>query len=202
MRQVALTAFATFLVTVAPVKVAPVFLALTGHLQRDAQRRIAVRATLIAGAILLFFGILGDDVLQLLGISLAGVRIGGGILLLLLAIRLVSEPPGENGATGGGQGDVAVFPLATPMIAGPATITATLVMASEHRNSLEANLAMFAMLALVLAITYACLAGAITVERWLGETGMNVVGRVLGILLAALAADLVLAGLRQSGVFR
>jgi multiple antibiotic resistance protein len=202
MRQVALTAFATFLVTVAPVKVAPVFLALTSELVPDARRRIAIRGTLVAGGILLFFGLLGDDVLALLGISLSGVRISGGILLFLLAIRLVGEDEDTSGAAGSGRGDVAVFPIATPMIAGPATITATLVMASGHKNHLAENVVMFAMLALVLLITYACLVWAAAVERRLGATGMHVVGRILGILLAALAADLVMAGLRESGVFR
>jgi multiple antibiotic resistance protein len=182
--------------------VAPVFLALTSELVPDARRRIAIRGTLVAGGILLFFGLLGDDVLALLGISLSGVRISGGILLFLLAIRLVGEDEDTSGAAGSGRGDVAVFPIATPMIAGPATITATLVMASGHKNHLAENVVMFAMLALVLLITYACLVWAAAVERRLGATGMHVVGRILGILLAALAADLVMAGLRESGVFR
>jgi multiple antibiotic resistance protein len=202
MRQVALTAFATFLVTVAPVKVAPVFLALTGKLAPGDRRRVAIRATLVAGGIMFFFGLLGDDVLKALGISLSGVRIGGGILLLLLAIRLVGEEAEVAGGAEGSPGDIAIFPLATPMIAGPATITATLCMASGHKNEIPENVVMFAMMALVLLITYACLVGAAAVERWLGATGMNVVGRILGILLAALAADLVMAGLRESGVFR
>ncbi len=204
MRQLALTAFATFLVTVAPLKVAPVFSALTHHMDQPAQRRVAVRGTLVAGLILAFFGLLGDDVLRILGISLSGVRIGGGVLLLLISIRLVTEEVTGGGAPGGPTpaGDVAVFPLATPLIAGPATITATLVMASALKNDLGANVVMFAMLALVLLITLACLLSAAAVQRWISETGMSVLSRVLGILLAALAADLILAGLRDSGVFR
>jgi len=207
MLGIALTAFATFLVTLAPFKVAPVFSALTHHMDPATQRRTAVRGTLVAGLILVFFGLFGDDVLRILGISLAGVRIGGGVLLLLISIRLVTEE-GTGGGLAGRRpadapaGDIAVFPLATPLIAGPAAITATLVMASELKNDLVSNLVMFAMLALVLLITVGCLVSATAVQRYLGETGMSVANRILGILLAALAADMILAGLRASGVFR
>jgi multiple antibiotic resistance protein len=203
MRQIALTAFATFFVTLAPLKVAPVFSALTQHFARVEQIRVAVRATVVAGAILFFFGLVGDDVLRVLGITLSGVRVGGGVLLLLLAIRLVSEPEpgGEPGGAAEPARDIAVFPLATPMIAGPAAITATLVMASGHKNDLHANVVMFAMMALVLALTLGCMLSATAVQRRVGESGMVVFGRLIGILLAALAADLILAGLKESGVF-
>ena len=162
MFRMALAAFAMFLVTVAPFKAAPVFSALTRHMDRARQRRTAVRSIVLAGIILAFFGLLGDDVLQILGISLAGVRVGGGILLMLVAIQLVTEhePGGGSAAEGGPAGedsDIAVFPIATPMIAGPATITAIIVMATELKNEPMANLVMVAMLLLVLLITLGCL---------------------------------------------
>lgn len=203
MLRTALTAFATFLVTVAPLKVAPVFLTLTRHLDTAAQRRVAIRGTVLAGIIMGLFGVAGDDALRILEISLSGVRVGGGVLLLLLAIQLVSgREPGGGADPAAPAGDIAVFPLAMPMIAGPATITATIVLASELKNDAAANVTMFAMMALVLLLTLACLLAAASVDRVIGETGMSVVSRILGILLAALAADLILAGLRDSGVFR
>jgi multiple antibiotic resistance protein len=207
MFRLALAAFATLLVTVAPFKAAPVFSALTRHLDRPRQRRIAIRATVLAGAILFFFGLFGDDVLRILGISLSGVRVGGGILLLLVSIQLVAghEPgPGPAAADGStdAAADIAVFPLATPMLAGPATITAIVVMASELKNDVLGNVVMLAMLVLVLVITLGCLLSAAAVQRRLGETGMSVVSRILGILLAALAADMILAGIKAADVFR
>jgi multiple antibiotic resistance protein len=167
------------------------------------QRRTAIRATMVAGGILLFFGLLGDDVLRILGISLSGVRVGGGILLLLVSIRLVTEEgSGPEPTSTDGERDVAVFPLATPMIAGPATITAMVVQASELKNDVVGNLVMLAMLLVVLAITLGCLLSATTVQRWIGDTGMSVVSRILGILLAALAADMILTGIKGAEIFR
>jgi multiple antibiotic resistance protein len=202
MRQLALSALATFLVTVAPLKVAPVFAALTRHLDRPQQRRIARRAVILAGLILAFFGLLGDDVLRILGISLAGVRVGGGVLLLLVAIRLVTDPGDGPQPAATAEQDVAVFPIAMPMIAGPATITATLVTATELQNDLTGNVVALLMLCVVLLLTYACLLSTAVVERWLGDTGMSVVSRVLGILLAALAADMILAGIKAALLVR
>lgn len=207
MLRLALAAFATLLVTVAPFKAAPVFSALTRHMDRDQQRRTALRATVLAGVILAFFGLFGDDVLRILGISLSGVRVGGGILLLLVSIQLVtSSEPGAGPVAGGGalasDSDVAVFPLATPMIAGPATITAIVVMASELKNDMMGNVVVLAMLLLVLLVTLGCLLSAAAVQRWLGDTGMNVVSRILGILLAALAADMILTGIKGAEILR
>ncbi len=206
MLQLALADLAVFLVTVAPLKVAPVFSTLTRHMDRAQQRRTAVRGIGLAGAILLFFGLFGDDVLRLLGISLAGVRVGGGILLLLVSIQLVTEEEAPGGAAAAGvgdlAGDVAVFPLATPLIAGPATITAVIVVASEARNELGTNLVMFAVLLLVLLATLGCLLAAAAVQRRIGPSAMNVISRILGILLAGLAADMILAGIKASGILR
>jgi multiple antibiotic resistance protein len=204
MLRLALEVFATLLVTVAPLKAAPVFSALTRHMDPSGQRRTALRATMVAGGILLFFGLLGDDVLRILGISLSGVRVGGGILLLLVAIRLVTEEDSRHEPATGtdGERDVAIFPLATPMIAGPATITAIVVLASELKNDVVGNLVMFAVLLVVLAITLGCLLSAATVQRWIGDTGMSVVSRILGILLAALAADMILTGIKGAEIFR
>lgn len=205
--QIAITAFATFFTTVAPIKAAPVFSVLTQGWTARARRTAALRGTLIAVVILAVFGIWGDDLLRILGISLPALRVGGGILLLLLAIRLVMEPtdtaaaaPPLNEASAAEH--IAAFPLAMPIIAGPASITAVVVLVSEHPAHVAAQVVILGMMAFVLMVTLGMLLMAGQLERLLGSTGMNVIGRIFGIILAALAAQLILEGLRGSGVFR
>ncbi len=205
--QLALTAFATLFTTVAPLKAAPVFSALTRGWTTRARRTTAVRGTVVAALILALFGIWGDDLLRVLGISLPALRVGGGILLLLLAINLVMErtdtaPASRPLDEARAAERIAVFPLAMPMIAGPASITAIIVLISEQPDRMVAQVVVLAMLALVLLITLLMLLMAGTLERVMGDSGMSVVGRIFGIILAALAAQLILEGLRGSGVFR
>jgi multiple antibiotic resistance protein len=170
---------------------------------RVQQRRVAVRATLIASGILLIFALFGDDLLRGIGISLAGVRVGGGILLMLLSIDIVFGrsigPPAS--ASDEDRDDTSVFPLATPIIAGPGAITAVVVQATEAENNLLQTGLLLIALATVMLLTFLAFIIAGTIERALGATGMNVVSRILGILLAAVAAEMILAGLKQSGIF-
>ena len=207
LEQVAITAFATFFTTVAPVKAAPVFSSLTKGWTARVRRTTALKGTLIAAAILTIFGVWGDDLLRILGISLSALRVGGGILLLLLAIRLVMERTDDPSATDAldetaAAERIAVFPLAMPIIAGPASITAIVVLVSEHPERVAAQVVIMSMMALVLIVTFGMLLMAGGLERVLGQTGMNVIARIFGIILAALAAQLILEGLRGSGVFR
>ena len=197
-----LASFTALFVTVNPIKVAAIYPALTGDAKRAEQRRMAVQGVLVASAILLLFALLGDDLLRVIGVSLSGVRVGGGILLMLLSIDIVfGHPIGTTAPGDHGGGDVSVFPLATPMIAGPGAITATVVQATEARNTLSTTVLLLAVLAAVMLITLALLLAASAVERALGHVGMTVVSRVLGILLAAVSAEMILAGLRESHVF-
>jgi multiple antibiotic resistance protein len=208
MGQIALTAFATFFVTVMPLKAAPFFAALTDGWPRLERRRAAIRAIAVSTAVLLVFGLGGDDVLRLFGISLPALRVGGGILLLLASISIVSGPAAPGGAdhhtpgTSAAAADIAVFPVAMPVIAGPATITAVLVLVSEHPRSWLAQAVVLAMLLLVLALTLALLLLAHWLERAIGFSVLSVVSRIAGILLAALAAEMILQGLGQSGALR
>jgi len=176
---------------------------LSREASRLEQRRMAARATLIASGLLLVFALLGDDLLRVIGIGLAAVRVGGGILLMLLAIDIVFGrsigPPAS--ADEPDRDDISVFPLATPIVAGPGAITAVVVQATEAGNRwLDTGLLLIA-LAAVMLMTFLGFLIAGRVERWLGATGMNVVTRILGILLAAVSAELILVGLKQSGIF-
>jgi multiple antibiotic resistance protein len=203
LHQVAITAFATLFTTVAPFKNAPMFSALTPGWTPAARRSVALRGTSIAAAILAVFGVFGDDLLRILGISLSALRVGGGILLLLLAIQVVMERSDPSTGTHPAADErFAVFPLAIPMIAGPATITALVVLVSGQPERVAAQAVILGMTALVLVITLGMLLAAGLLEPLLGHAGMNVVGRIFGIILAALAAQLILEGVRGSGAFR
>ncbi len=205
MRQIALTAFATFFVTVMPVKAAPLFAALTDGWPVAERRRAALKSILVATIVLLVFGIWGDNVLRLFGISLAALRVGGGILLLLVSIGIVSGPAGPSDHPArdapAPNSDIAVFPMAMPVIAGPATITAVLVLISEQETT-WAQVVVLSMLLVVLALTLGLLLLAGWLERAVGTTPLSVTTRIFGILLAALAAEMILQGIRQSGAFR
>ena len=196
-----LASFTTLFVTVNPIKGAAVFAVLSKNRSRPQQRRIAVRATLIASGILLIFALFGDDLLRGIGISLAGVRVGGGILLMLLSIDIVFGRSIGPASEGGEGDDGSVFPLATPIIAGPGAITAVVVQATEAENGLVQTALLLVALAAVMLLTILAFFIAGTIERSLGATGMNVVSRILGILLAAVSAEMILAGLKQSGIF-
>jgi len=201
-----LASFTALFVTVNPIKTAAIYPVLTEGVAREEQRRMAVRAILVASILLVVFALFGDDLLRVIGISLSGVRVGGGVLLMLLSIDIVfGRPigPGPSAAEHGVEdaGDISVFPLATPIIAGPGAITAVVVQSTEARNGLVATVLLLAVIGVIMLITLGGLVAAGSAQRLLGHTAMNVVGRILGILLAAVSAEMILAGLRESGIF-
>ena len=196
-------AFVTLLVIIDPIGTAVIFAGLMRAMTGEFRRRMAFRATLIAGCLLLAFAVLGKAFLDALGITLPAFRIAGGILLFLLAtdmvfarpsgIRNPTQPETEEAAR---SVDVSVFPLAFPLLAGPGALTSVVLLMGRAASPYEAA-AVIAALAAVLALTLAALLLAGQVMRVLGLTGANVVSRVLGIILAALAAQLVLDGLAE-----
>lgn len=204
----AFQAFVAFLVIVDPVGLSPMFAALTRDLDADQRRRVALRAIVIAAIVLFAFGLAGTWVLAALGVGFPAFRIAGGILLLLAAIDMLFARPSGLRATTDPENqeavhraDVSVFPLAIPLIAGPGAMT-TVVLQTSYAGGDPARLtAVFAALAAVLVLTLASMLFAGTVMRALGVTGVNVIGRVLGIVLAALACQLVIDGLAASGLF-
>ena len=189
-----------FFVTVAPLKAAPVFAVLTRHHTVAERRRVAVKAILIATALLTVFSVWGDDLLRVLGITLPAVRIGGGILLMLMAIQMVFGTEGglfDDPKPGHHHGDIAVFPIAMPVVAGPGAITAVVILMSHHQR-LAAQLVIFAMLLVVLLLTFVLFLIAGPLEAMIGGTAMTLITGVMGILLMALAAEFVVQGLRGS----
>lgn len=198
-----LNAFAVLLIVIDPVGVAAIFATLTRHHTPQMRRQMAINATLLASIILLLFFIFGDSLLGLLGITLPAFRIAGGVLLFLLAFDMVVvRQSGLRSTTTREQHeaeqkeDVSVFPLAFPLIAGPGAITTVLLMSAETRG-IEASLGLVVMIILVMGATLFSLLSAASLARRLGETGTNVISRLMGLILSALAVQYILDGIRE-----
>lgn len=206
MNELLLDSFILFFVVVDPIGLAPLFAALTRDDTPRQRRRLAVRGVAIAGGILLVFVMVGDALLRALGIGVAAFQIAGGVLLFLLAVdMLFARHSGLRSTTEREQEeaerkkDISVFPLAIPLIAGPGALTTVLLMVGEQGDNPAVVGAALAVVVLVLAITLASLLFAARLLRVIGETGANVVSRVFGVVLAALAAQYILDGL-QAGL--
>ena len=191
--------FITLFVVVDPLGlVLPTFLALTGGLAPSFKRKLAVQSVVISFAVMLFFIALAQIIIEAIGLSLRSFQIAGGIILLLFAISLVlgSGPATPVDASGqADHGGMAVYPLAIPTIAGPGTmLTAMLITDNDRFTVIEQAQTAFAG-ALVLLVTLALLCLADPVHRIIGTGGTNVVRRIMGMILAAVAVNMVLSGL-------
>jgi multiple antibiotic resistance protein len=196
-------AFVTLLVIVDPLGLAPIFAALTKGFSDKRKREAAIRGTVLGGMILFLFALAGDVLLKAVGIGLPAFRIAGGLLLFLLSLDMVFARPSGMRATAVReqeeeeyQQDISVFPLAIPLLAGPGGITTVLLYTG---GSSAGRVALFmVVLFVVLLLTLVSLLLAPRVMRLLGETGSNVLARVLGVLLAALSVQFVIDGLQTS----
>lgn len=205
MFELLLDTFLVLFVVIDPIGLAPMFAALT-HGESDAwRRRMALRGTALAALVLVVFALLGDSLLAVLNIGLPAFRIAGGVLLLLLAVDMVfarhsgvRAPTLREQAEAEQKKDISVFPLAIPLIAGPGAITTVLLTSGGRHESMSATLVLLFTLAIVLSLTLISLLFSTRIMRLLGETGANVVSRVLGVVLAALAVQFMLDGLQAS----
>jgi len=195
------TALVTLLVTLDPPGLAPVFIGLTLGMTNAAKREVALRACLIAFAVLAAFAFGGRAVMDALGISIPAFRIAGGLLLFYIAFDMVfalqAERKGElaNDAVSVDHiRNVAAFPLAIPLMAGPGSITATMLLAGRAGGDWISLAGLMAIVALVMAATFAVFLAAERVSRLLGTTGNVVLTRMLGVVLAALAVQFVVDG--------
>lgn len=202
--QALITAFFTFFVIIDPVGLAPLFVALTRGADSAHRRGIALRATTIAFGILLLFAFFGEAVLGFAGISMPAFRIAGGLLLFLTALEMLFERrsqrrEGQAQSAAPNTDDPSVFPIATPLIAGPGAI-ASVILLMGHAETVLDKAAVLAVLAAVLLLVLAAFLISGVIERLLGQTGINVVTRIFGMLLAALSVQFVLDGLRGFGL--
>jgi len=202
-----LLAFTTFFATISPIDVAALFAALTPKASDARRRAMAVKGTLIAAAILIVFALVGDELLRRLGISLAAMRTAGGILLFLIALDMVfAHSSGGSSTTedeeeeAGHKEDISVFPLATPLIAGPGTMGAVILLSAEAEGNWRHEMAVIAAIIAVILLTFILLLAAGRIQKLLGVTGLNVITRVIGMLLAALAVQFVFDGIASSGL--
>jgi multiple antibiotic resistance protein len=204
--QFAATAFATAVTIIDPVGMIPLTLVATAAAPQRRQR-VVNEAVLVAAAVILVMGLIGRALLAYLGITLPAFTIAGGILLFLIAIdMLFARPTGakqtkEETREAREADNPAVFPLAIPMIAGPGTIATVLLLAGlTHGDDLRV-LTVVAAYATALAVTWLCMSSATYLQRIIGKTGIHVVTRLLGIILAALAVQFVINGLAGTPFF-
>lgn len=208
MIELAGQAFATFFATIGPLDVAAMFAALTASQTAQQKRSIAIRGVLIATVILVTFALVGEFLLAGLGISLAALRAAGGILLLLIGIDMVfARSSGSTSTTDEeeeeaiNKADISVFPLATPLIAGPGAMGAAILLVTSQEGDISGQAVIIAALLAVLLLTFICLLLAGKIQGLLGVTGMQVITRVMGVLLSALAVQFIFDGIKQSGLF-
>ncbi len=197
------SAIATLLVIIDPFFMSALFLGLTNDMSKDQRREVALRGSIIAFCILLGAGLGGAKLLELLGISLSAFRIAGGLLLMSAAAEMVFDRRGQrqqetvsNAITIDHVKNIAAFPLAIPLMAGPGAITAMILLAGRAEGEWSKLGALYGVTALVMLSCFLCFLAAEQISKTLGVTGRAVISRLLGIILAALAVQFVIDGVK------
>ncbi len=198
------SAFVTLLVIIDPPGCAPIFASLTRGADAAHRRRMAIRSSIVAWGILIFFALLGEPLLDTLGISLASFRIAGGIMLFIIALEMVFEKRTQRREVRASAiegtpeaDDISVFPMAIPMIAGPGSIASIMLLIGRADGPLEWGVVLAAM-TLVIVLTLLALLTAAPLMRMIGAKLEAMITRILGVILAALAAQFVIDGIKQS----
>jgi multiple antibiotic resistance protein len=206
MPSVLLLALSTFFATIGPADLILVYAALTERNTQAERRLMALRGILIATGILLFFAVFGETMLRVFGITLPALRIAGGVLLLLISIDMVfARHSGGTGTTPEEESeartrvDISVFPLATPLIAGPGAISAVILLSTAQGALTVGWFYVVGGMLAILLLSYLAMLVAIPIQRLLGLTGLAVVSRVVGVLLAALAMQFLIDGIKGAG---
>ena len=198
------SAFLTLVVIVDPPGCAPIFASLTSGTDAEHRRRMAIRSAVVAWCILVFFALLGEPLLDTLGISLSAFRLAGGIMLFIIALEMVFEKRTERREERVREiegtpeaDDISVFPMAIPMIAGPGSIATIMLMSARANGTMEGLVVLAAMTA-VLLLTLLALLAAGPLMKLIGAKLEAMITRILGVILAALAVQFVLDGLERS----
>lgn len=200
-------AFATFFATVGPIDVAAMLIILSPDARPQARSIMALRGTVVAAAILVIFALIGHSITSYMGISLAALRTAGGILLLLIGIDMAfarssggTSTTADEAQEATGKNDISVFPLATPIIAGPGAMGAAILLMADAEGHITLQATVVTALLAVMLFTYVAMLGANYLQQILGVTGMHVITRVFGVLLSALAVQFMFDGIHQSGL--
>ncbi|NTF31748.1 MarC family protein [Rhizobium skierniewicense] len=201
--ELLINALTTMLVTLDPPGLAPVFLALTVGMTRAQRGQVALRGSIIAFAILAMFALFGSSILELLGISLGAFRISGGLLLFWISFEMIfekrqerKEKTSEMAITLDHIQNIAVFPLALPLIAGPGAISATVLISGSMQTTVDMVI-FISLLAFSMLLVFLALLAADRLDRFLGNTGRAILTRLLGVLLAALSVQFVVDGVKS-----
>ena len=203
MLELFVSAFVTLFVVIDPPGCAPIFASLTQGTSAAHRRAMAIRSVAIASGILLFFGLLGEDLLRSLGVSLHAFKIAGGIMLFLIALEMVFEKRQERRSHRAEEvksekaEDISVFPMGIPMIAGPGSIASVMLLMARN-DGLNATLVVLGALAANLLLTLLALLAAGTLMRLIGDKMEGMITRLLGVILAALAVQFVLDGIKAT----
>ncbi|MBX3577052.1 MAG: MarC family protein [Rhizobiaceae bacterium] len=195
-------AFVTILVTIDPPGLAPIFLAITRGMNRDERRQVSVRASVIAFGVMALFAVAGAAILSIFGITLPAFRVAGGLLLFFIAFEMVferrqdrKEKISDVAITRDMIHNIAAFPLAIPLIAGPGAISATVLLSGTFQTW-QGQVALVAIILVCLLLTYLVFVLAERIDRFLGQTGRSILTRLLGVILAALAVQFVADGIK------
>jgi multiple antibiotic resistance protein len=202
--DLAINSFVTFFVIIDPIGLIGIFNGLTQGMGRAARLSLAVRGNLIGAGILFLFAIGGEWMLGVLGISLPAFRAAGGAMLFMIALEMTFQDRGTRRAETAQDAcaetrveDIAIFPLGIPLIAGPGAITSTLLLASRHKGSLVEQAIVLGAILAVLALTFGTFVMAERLGRIIGRTVAGITARLFGILLAAVAVEYMVVGIRQ-----
>jgi MarC family membrane protein len=212
MLETALTAFTTFFAVIGPIDTAVLLASLTANMTREERRAIAIKAVFIATVIILLFALFGGPVLRQLGVSLAALQTAGGVILFIIALEMtLSKRPAPAALTAKeseeaeskaeAHAEIAVFPLATPLLAGPGAMTSAIVLAAGTKGDVALLGAVVAAIVAVMAVTLLLLLTAQEVHQWIDITARKVIVRVFGVLLAALAVQSIFNGLGAAHIF-
>ena len=202
---VLLTTFATLIVILDPMGLMPVFLGLTSKLSRTAQRKAAFQASLVSFGVILAFAFLGQQILRALHISMESLKLSGGVLLFLVAMELLTSSDMEQPDTGDDAVNVALVPLGIPLLAGPGAIVAVMVsMAQAH--TIGSIVGVFGAVVATHVVIWLSMRFALELSRFLGTGGIMLLTKISGVLLAAIATELVMDGvfdfIKNAGIFR
>ena len=203
MTEFYITAFVTLFLIIDPIGLLPMFIALTQGASTKARRAIALRSNAVAFFVLVIFAVVGEKLLISIGIGMPAFRIAGGLLLFLTAVDMLFERRSarrDKQSEDSEADDPSVFPLATPLIAGPGSMAAAILLAGQENHSINAILLTVAAVTSVLIVVLVLFLLSGKIEKLLGKTGINVITRLLGMLLAALSVQFVVDGMRGLGV--
>ena len=193
--------FVLLFAVIDPIGTLLLFLSITGGFTPKERNRVALRATIYSGAILLVFVVVGQLILTAMGIRLGSFQIAGGVILFLFSLKMLFGDDVSHSHDRAEPGhDIAVFPLAIPSMASPGALTAVVVITDNRRYGLDEQLLTSATLVVVIIITYLLLLMANTIHKWLGDSGSAILIRVMGMLLCALAVEIVFQGISGLGV--